>query len=71
MDTERVTEAVVDRFENGLVVLLAGNGKEVVCSESILPASTAEGDVVRIDAVIQGRETQARNRGVRRLIDEL
>ena len=70
MDTEQLTEAVVDRFEGGLAVLVADTGNEVVCSRTLLPSGAAEGDVLRLSLMIDRSKTQARVREVQRLIKD-
>ncbi len=69
MDTEQAIQAVVDRFESKLAVLVTDDGRELVCSKTLLPKSAAEGDVVRVSTTIDRRQTQARAREVRRIID--
>jgi hypothetical protein len=69
MDTSRIIEAVIDRFDNGLALMLTEDGKEISCPKGLLPECAAEGDVIRLSITIDRRRTQERVADTQRLID--
>jgi hypothetical protein len=64
--------ATVDRFEGDVAVLLFEGGKTVVnVSRSDLPERVEQGDVIRLEAVIDREETRRRREDVRAKIERL
>lgn len=64
----------IDRFENELAVLVDNAGKTKTVQRVLLPQEATEGDILSYDGeayVLNSRETEARRREARALIDEL
>jgi len=64
--------ATIDRFEGDVAVLLVGEEQVVVnVPRSHLPPEAEQGDVLRLEAVVDREETDRRREDVRRKIDRL
>jgi hypothetical protein len=64
--------ATIDRFEGGVAVLLVGEEETVVnVRRSDLPPEARQGDVLRLEAVVDPVETRSRRESVREKIERL
>ncbi len=64
--------ASIDRFEGEVAVLLVGEeGTPVNVPRSDLPRDAEQGDVLRLEAVIEREETEERRESIRERIERL
>jgi hypothetical protein len=67
-----VITATIDRFEGDVVVLLVGEEETVVnIHRSYLPSEAKQGDVLRLEAIVDWEETERRRESVRAKIERL
>ena len=64
--------ATIDRFEGDVAVLLVGDEETVVnIHRSYLPSEAKQGDVLKLEVLVDREETQRRRESVRAKIERL
>ena len=66
----KTTVFTIDRFENGLAVLI-GEHAEIVVPKKLIPKSSKEGDIVHLTISSDEAETERRQKRAKELLNEI